>query len=411
MLPVTTAPHPGPATPAGPITDDTATQRMLATVHRLAAPDLTGRRTGTPGGRASAAWLADQLRADGATVTLDRLTVVGAVKELYATPVAVYADHTGTTHALVHRRDFCEHLATADLPTPATGKVTTATDDDIRGAWVTAEGYDPEAAAHLAGRGAAGMLVPRGTDSDGWMPKMIAGPPAGALPVLALHTDWHQRLDTTFGTTLTASVPLRTVDVQAVNVYATFRPALPGRANVLLTAHYDGVGDDPHQPMPAAADNASGVAAILEAARQLAHSDLDIGLAVALLDAEEAGAHGSGRHATGLTPGTLVINLDGAAALHEACAVEAGGDADRLLAALDRAGRITGVALRGQAMPSDNRRYAAAGHAAVGIGMGIPGYQTPAETPDRVEPATLAAAARLVIAAVEHLATTEAAKR
>ncbi len=409
MLPVTTASHPGPATPAGPVLDATATQRMLATVHRLAAPDLTGRRTGTPGGRAAAAWLADELRTAGATVTLDRFTVVGAVKELYATPVAVYTDHTGTTHALVHRRDFCEHLATADLPTPATGKVTTATDDDVRSAWVTAEGYDREIAAQLAARGAVGMLVPRGTDNDGWMPKMIAGPPAGALPVLALHTDWHQRLDTNPGTTLTASVPLRTADVQAVNVYATFQPHHASRTNILLSAHYDGVGDDLHQPMPAAADNASGVAAILEAARQLASRGLDIGLAVALLDAEEAGAHGSAHHATRLAPGTLVINLDGAAALHQAAAVEAGGDADRLLAALDQAGRATGTALRGQAMPSDNRRYAAAGHAAVGIGMGMPGYQTPAETPDRVDPATLTAAARLIVATVEHLATTETA--
>jgi hypothetical protein len=67
-----------------------------------------------------------------------------------------------------------------------------------------------------------------------------------------------------------------------------------------------------------------------------------------------------------------------------------------LLAALDQAGRLTGVPLRAQAMPSDNRRYAAAGLAAVGIGMGMPGYQTPAETADRVEDSTLLAAVALV---------------
>ena len=123
-----------------------------------------------------------------------------------------------------------------------------------------------------------------------------------------------------------------------------------------------------------------------------------------------AGAHGSARHAAGLAPGTVVINLDGAAALHQAAAVEAAGDADRLLAALDQAGRDTGIPLRGQAMPSDNRRYAAAGHPAVGIGMGMPGYQTPAETPDRVEPATLLAAARLITATVRHLAAAGAVR-
>ncbi|MDP4509388.1 hypothetical protein [Nonomuraea turcica] len=51
-------------------------------------------------------------------------------------------------------------------------------------------------------------------------------------------------------------------------------------------------------------------------------------------------------------------------------------------------------------MASDNRRYAAAGLAAIGIGMGMPGYQTPAETPDRVQPDTLVAAARLLVATV-----------
>ncbi|MFG2075075.1 hypothetical protein [Nonomuraea maritima] len=49
-------------------------------------------------------------------------------------------------------------------------------------------------------------------------------------------------------------------------------------------------------------------------------------------------------------------------------------------------------------MASDNRRYAAAGLAAIGIGMGMPGYQTPAETPERVQADTLLAAARLLVA-------------
>ncbi|GAA1611617.1 hypothetical protein GCM10009789_77460 [Kribbella sancticallisti] len=54
-------------------------------------------------------------------------------------------------------------------------------------------------------------------------------------------------------------------------------------------------------------------------------------------------------------------------------------------------------------MASDNRRYAAGGVPAIGIGRGMPGYQTPAETPDRVEARTLLAATRLVVATVDHL--------
>jgi hypothetical protein len=100
----------------------------------------------------------------------------------------------------------------------------------------------------------------------------------------------------------------------------------------------------------------------------------------------------------------VVINVDGAARLDGAAAVEAGGAADDLLAALDTAGRAAGVPLRAGPMASDNRRYAAAGLAAVGVGMGMPGYQTPAETPERVEPDTLLAATRLVTATVAALA-------
>jgi hypothetical protein len=35
--------------------------------------------------------------------------------------------------------------------------------------------------------------------------------------------------------------------------------------------------------------------------------------------------------------------------------------------------------------------------------MGMPGYQTPAETPDRVEPETLVAAARLFVVTILEL--------
>jgi aminopeptidase YwaD len=241
--------------------------------------------------------------------------------------------------------------------------------------------------------------VPRGTDEAGWMPKMIAGPPAGDLPVLAVHAELHREMSHGM---VAASMPLRSVEVTGSNVHGVLRDA--GELNVLLTAHFDGVGDDPDQRLPAAADNASGVAVVLEAARILAFDLPDgVRLAVAFLDAEESGARGSAHHAPAVAPGTVVINVDGAAQLGDAAAVEAGGPAEAVLAALDQAGRATGVPLRAGAMASDNRRYAAAGLPAIGIGMGMPGYQTPAETPDRVETETLLAATRLVVATVQQL--------
>ncbi|MGV9601454.1 M28 family metallopeptidase, partial [Streptosporangium sandarakinum] len=252
--------------------------------------------------------------------------------------------------------------------------------------------------------GAAGVLTARGTDAEGWMPKMIAGPAARAVPIIALRADLHARLADALAAgpaQVTGSMPLRQVAAEGYNVHARF-PRAGGAGSgprLLLTAHYDGVGDDPGVRLPAAADNASGVAAVLEAARVLtAAPALRAELSVAFLDAEETGAWGSAHHAPALPADTLVINLDGAAHLHQAASVEAGGPAHALLATLDQAARLVGVPLRAGAMASDNRRYAAAGLAAIGIGMGMPGYQTPAETPDRVQPNTLLAAARLLVA-------------
>jgi aminopeptidase YwaD len=378
--------------------------RMQAVVARLAADDFAGRRAGTAGGRASAKWLGDLLHAAGAAVTLDEFELTGTVREVYATPQLAFTDHD--SRSLVFRRDFCEHLASADLPRPRSGLLATDGDADPAGTWVLAATWSPDRAVAAEAAGAVGLLVPRGTDAAGWMPKMIAGPATVGVPVLAVRADIHEQMRAAAGrATATASVPLRTVDVTAMNVLATFRPPRPGRLSVLLTAHFDGVGDDPGLRFPAACDNASGVAAVIEAARVL-HRLLprEVALAVALLDAEEAGARGSAHHATFVEDGTFVVNLDGAAQLADAAHVEAGGLAQPLLAALDVAGRQVGVPLAAQAMPSDNRRYAAAGLAAVGIGMGLPGYQTPAETPDRVSPDTLDRASRLVIATVTNLA-------
>jgi hypothetical protein len=432
----TTAPRLGQGGPdLVALLEAVAATRMHATVRELAGDRFAGRRVGSPGGRAAAAWLAEQLGELGAQVQLSEFDVAG-VRELYATPVLEWSS-AGRTRRLEYRRDFVEHLASAELPhprtallakTPETGSETdSGSETGLRGRWVLADATTWGRACELADmQGAAGVLTVRGTDTEGWMPKMIAGPPARAVPVIAVRPEDHRRLSEALDDGLvqvTGSMPLRQIATRGRNVYARFprtdtgghrggaghgdEPAggpAGGNAGlrVLLSAHYDGVGDDPDRRLPAAADNASGVAAVLEAARVLAAAAPPgaLELTVAFLDAEEAGAWGSAHHAATLPPDTLVINLDGAAQLHEAAAVEAGGPAHALLATLDQAARLTGVPLKAGAMASDNRRYAAAGLASIGIGMGMPGYQTPAETPDRVEPDTLMAAARLLVATV-----------
>ncbi|WP_344220878.1 M28 family metallopeptidase [Kribbella sancticallisti] len=371
---------------------------MLATVHELASDHYSGRRIGTPGGQAAALWLAEQLRSLGAAVTLDSFEASG-VKELQATPTLTVGHRQ-----LVHRRDFAEHLSSAEVTEPRSGPLSSADADSWRGGWIAVTAADVETVARAEAEQAAGLLVRRGVDEAGWMPKMIAGPPMGQVAILSVRTELHAELAGSAGAMVTASAPMRTVTTTGTNVCGVFGEPLPGGVAVLLTAHFDGVGDDPLLRHPAAGDNASGVAVVLEAARLLSpRLSGGVGLAVALLDGEEVGARGSAHHAPQVASGTYVINVDGAAQLGAAAAVEAGGPAEPLLAAVDQAGRLTGVPLQAGAMASDNRRYAAVGLPAIGIGMGMPGYQTTAETPDRVEGRTLLAATDLVTATVNQL--------
>jgi aminopeptidase YwaD len=377
-------------------------ERMAATVDALAAPAFAGRRAGSSGGEAARAWLSEQLAGLGAHVSADPFAV-RAVPEIYAVPEAIWHDGA-RPRRLMFGRQMLPHLASADLPSARRGDLTIAGAGDPAGRWLLVPSEMSLFEAYGHAHGAAGLLIGRGTDPDGWHYTMLAGSDPGPLPMLTLDPATHAAMTAGSGR-LAASAPIRRTDVTAANLHAHWHPG----TGILLTAHYDGVGDHPGLRQPAASDNASGVAVVLEAARVLAAAlPGGAGLAVALLDAEELGALGSAHHAARLREAAaapLVINVDGAGRLEGAAAVEAGGPAHALLARLDQAGRHTGLPLKPGPAASDNRRYTAAGLAAVGIGAGMGGYHSPADTPDRVEPGTLAAVCRLVVATAWLAAT------
>ncbi|PWU50385.1 aminopeptidase [Micromonospora sp. S4605] len=377
---------------------------MAATVAALASDGFAGRRVGSPGGASARAWLANHLAALGATVHTDEFPV-RAVPDVAAAPIVSWGSDA-TAHRLTFGREVGIHLASANVPEVRHGLLGVVGADSPTGRWLVVPTgmslFDAYGHAHRA----AGLLLNRPVDADGWQFTTLAGPDQGPLPILTLDPTTHQAVlaAATDSGWLSGNAPLRRLDVTAANIHATVRPPATGGVDLLLTAHYDGVGDHPGLRQPGAADNASGVAVVLEAARILAAGPLQsVGLSVALLDGEEIGAFGSAHHAqrlraTGANP--LVVNVDGAGRLDHAVAVEAGGPAHQLLALLDQAGRHTGVPLVAGPVASDNRRYGSAGFAAVGIGAGMAGYHSAADTPDRVDPNTLTAVARLVLATV-----------
>ncbi|WP_233601070.1 MULTISPECIES: M28 family metallopeptidase [Micromonospora] len=382
--------------------------RMTATVAVLASDPMTGRRVGSTGGAAARAWLVDRLAALGATVRTEHFPV-RAVPQVYAAPTVAWGGRSGSA-PLAFGRQVAIHPASADRPDLRRGALGVAGRDDPAGRWLVVPAELNLFDAYRDTQGAAGLLLRRPVDADGWQFTMLAGPDPGPLPVLTLDPDTHSAVlaaATARDGWLSGATPLRRDDVTGVNIHARLRQPASGAGDLLLTAHYDGVGDHPGLRLPGASDNATGVAVVLEAARVLAAGlPAGVGLSVALLDREEVGALGSAHHATRLRAegaAPLVVNVDGAGRLDGAAAVEAGGPAHRLLALLDQAGRHTGVPLTAGPVASDNRRYGRAGLAAVGIGAGMGGYHSPADTPDKVDPGTLALIARLVVATV-HLA-------
>ncbi|GLH95384.1 M28 family metallopeptidase [Phytohabitans aurantiacus] len=380
--------------------------RMAGTVARLAGEDFTGRRVGSAGGAAARAWLARRLADLGAAVTTEPFPVP-SVPEVYAQPTVRWYDGTTTTEP-VFGQQLSVHLASADVPLVRRGGLAVAGTGDPGGRWLIVPAGMSLSDAYGHAEGALGLLVVANVDGEGWQYTMLAGPNRGPLPVLtvdpATHTALHTA-STTDGAWLAANAPVRRVDVTAANLHGRWPTAGTDEAvEVLLTAHFDGVGDHPGLRQPGAADNGSGVAVVLEAARVLASAPpTRVALAVAFLDGEETGALGSAQHARRLAEAgqrPVVINVDGAGHLHEAAAVEAGGPAHGLLAVLDQAARHTGLPLAAGPVASDNRRYAAAGLPALGIGAGMAGYHSPADTPERVQTATMTALARLGVATV-----------
>ncbi|SCL32090.1 Peptidase family M28 [Micromonospora rhizosphaerae] len=393
---------------------EVSADRMSATVATLASDRMAGRRVGSAGGAAARAWLVDQLAALGAAVGTEEFPV-RAVPQVYEAPAVIWGDGNSSA-PLVFGRQVAIHSASADAADTRRGPLGVAGADDPAGRWLVVPAEMSLFDAYRDTRGAAGLLVRRAVDADGWQFTTLAGPDPGPLPVLTLDPDTHRGVlaaATDSASWFAGATPVRRDDVTGTNIHARLRQAVPGGAELLLTAHYDGVGDHPGLRQPGASDNASGVAVVLEAARILGRGLPDeVGLCVALLDGEEVGALGSAHHAAQLRDqggAPLVVNVDGAGRLDGPAAVEAGGPAHRLLALLDQAGRHTGVPLAAGPMASDNRRYGAAGLAAVGIGAGMGGYHSPADTPDRVDRATLTAIARLVVATA-HLTGTAPAR-
>ncbi len=170
---------------------------------------------------------------------------------------------------------------------------------------------------------------------------------------------------------------------------------LPGRsaARVLLGAHVDSV-----EGSPGANDNASGVAAALEAARILRLRPPAWTVEVAAFGAEEGGLFGSSAYARSPRARgvSAMLNLD-MVGVGERLRVGNTGADQRVVVAVLRAARELDISVEERRMgSSDHVSFERAGIPAAMLHRpDDPHYHSPGDTPDRVRPELLEAVVRL----------------
>ena len=205
------------------------------------------------------------------------------------------------------------------------------------------------------------------------------------------------------------------------NVVAELPGTLPGRGAIVVSAHYDAINVEGHGPAPGAEDNASGTAALLETARVLARHKLATSVRFVAFAAEEQGLLGSKHRAQLLqkhrATATVqaVINMDMVGYAHGAPphvlvdtfrSSRALAARVSLAAAAHSSTRVSaGIFSQGR---SDHRPYVDVGVPAVTLASAwwrhYPNYHSGQDLPSSVDPAAVAAAARVAVAAVLRLA-------
>ncbi len=278
----------------------------------LTSPAAAGRLSGTEGARKTAAYLHAELDSLGFDSSLQPVTVPAA--RLTSTPKLV-ANHL----AFSPRRDFAE-LTAFSAGGSVKGQLLVVREDDsllpelFKGRVVLIperpQGFNlGETVKTTVELGVAALLVEHG-EPDWFHKTVYTG--NGKIPVLRVKKSIAEKLSNMNGANVELDLPLQHGSLPCNNVLGFLRGASDD-FTLALTAHYDHVGDDSNEVrFPGAFDNASGVVAILAAARDLAKEKLSFNLLVAFLTGEESGLWGAKELiAHPPAPLSAVINLDG----------------------------------------------------------------------------------------------------
>ncbi|MFS0673447.1 M20/M25/M40 family metallo-hydrolase [Ornithinibacillus sp. 179-J 7C1 HS] len=145
-----------------------------------------------------------------------------------------------------------------------------------------------------------------------WFIKGLHGSKEDSIPVLRVRKSLVKGLEDLQGEKVKIKLPLIS-DYQTCQNVIGHIPGRDSSKTLVLSAHYDHLGDDPDgHRFPGAVDNGSGVAIVLEMARRLVQQELPFNVTFAFFTGEESGLLGA-RHFVKNTqlPVSAVINIDG----------------------------------------------------------------------------------------------------
>lgn len=159
-------------------------RRRQARPHRRTAPD-------DPAHRQQPAVSTRLPHTAGASVHRSRQTMIRLHRRARPTLHRTPELHQGNRQ-LAHRRDFVEHLVSADLPEPRTAELVAAEASRLTDRWVLAPAWGFRHELPMTAQpDCSCRAVPT---RPGRCRSMIAGPAPGDLPVIAVRTELHERL-------------------------------------------------------------------------------------------------------------------------------------------------------------------------------------------------------------------------
>jgi aminopeptidase YwaD len=368
---------------------------LRAIVETLTAPDMDGRRAGTPGGNRATQQIADWLNAAGLRPGGDAGSFLQSFTLAPGRRLGPESALEVDGRTLKSGVDWLPHGGSRQGE--VSGALVFVGDEwsgDLHDKIVVAppHGSRLESLVLARQRGAAGLLLV--VDS---LPTLDATSAPVSIVSGAIMRAAASALQTAASTrTARLRVELLPDDVHAANVIGVLPGTDSARANeaIVLGAHWDHLGTSDGQTYYGADDNASGTAVVVGLARAFAAAGgARRTLVFTLFGAEELGLIGSGhyvRHAAlPLAQTVAMLNFDMVGRMRDDTLTVGGVDSgDRLRAATADAARAAGVhaELRGGPFsPSDHSPFYAVGTPILFFHTGThPDYHRPTDTADKL---------------------------